>query len=113
MKNKISFTDAFWAFTNNRTDLTLNELRALEALAQICVPDLLSDDKIGSGLKTHEIVPLLKSMTSQLDETAYSCIWRNKLGHTCDEYLKEVITEEGFCYTFNLLDSKDVFKEDM
>ncbi|ERL91446.1 hypothetical protein D910_08776 [Dendroctonus ponderosae] len=41
-----------------------------------------------------------------------SCIWR-KLPRKCEDLFTPIITDEGICYTFNMLDRNDLFKENV
>ena len=90
------------------------ERTVIEAVTQVCDPHLFQrqNQSIGSGLKAEDIVPLLKSVTMTLGETTLYCKWRNDV-NLCDEYFTEIITEEGFCYTFNVLKSDELFKENV
>ncbi|CRK87601.1 CLUMA_CG001397, isoform A [Clunio marinus] len=113
LKKHIDFTEGFTMKLHNNTDnLTIDQLKNLEAVAQICDPHLLKDLPINSGLEANEIVPLLKSITMPLNETTLFCKWRNTV-LPCTDYFTEILTEEGFCYTFNILDASELFKEDV
>lgn len=113
MTKFVDFTSGYVKInTDQRDNLTEAELRSLEAIAQVCDPHLFSGVNISSGLKASEIVPLLKSITVSLNETTLFCKWRNQVA-LCDEFFTEIITEEGFCYTFNILNSSELFKEDV
>lgn len=113
MKQHVDFTKAYRRMYYNVGDnLTIDELQALEAVAQICDPHLMSAFPLESGLETDEILPLLRRITVSLNETTLFCRWRNAIGD-CADFFTETITEEGFCYTFNVLDSTELFKEEV
>lgn len=88
-------------------NLTNDELRAFEAVSQICPLPL----KKKKSLKPHEIVPLIRSVSVGLNTSTIYCRWKSE-GRYCKDYFTEILTEEGFCYTFNLLSSSDIFKAD-
>lgn len=115
MKKHVDMTKGYiYTRVGMRDNLTDEEARNLEAISQVCDLHLFSEKtmEINSGLKPEEIVPLLKSITVSLNETTLFCKWRNAVG-SCEEFFTEIITEEGFCYTFNVLDSSELFKEEM
>lgn len=114
LRKHLDFTHAYkLVFANQKENMTNGELRNLEAVAQICDPHLFVEaPPMESGLKDEEIVPLLQKITMPLNETTLFCKWRNSV-KPCNEYFTEVITEEGFCYTFNVMDSAELFKEDV
>lgn len=114
MMKYVDFTNGYLhAQLKMKENLTRDELRSLEAVAQICDPHLfLNVEPLDSGLQSDEIVPLLKSITMSMNETTLFCKWRNTV-LPCEDYFSEIITEEGFCYTFNALKFTDTFKDDV
>lgn len=83
----INFTSAYQQIKGNESERTIteDELRNLEAVAQICDPHLFVNTTINSGLSESEIVPLLKAITVSLNETTLFCKWRNEVAD-CGEY---------------------------
>lgn len=114
MKKHIDFTRGYNMVHAglHAENLTEDEQRNLEAVAQICDLHLFDKHAINSTLQPEDIVPLLKSITVSLNETTLFCRWRNSI-NSCDHFFKEVITDEGFCFTFNVLNSSELFKEDV
>lgn len=114
LKESIDFTKGYFAVKSNFTafELTPEELKNLDAISQICDPHLFIGDRINSKLEPTEILPLLKKITMSLNETTLFCKWRNNI-EACNKYFVEMITEEGFCYTFNILNSSELFREDV
>lgn len=47
-------------------------------------------------------------MATDFSDTMFHCKFRNAL-QTCDQLFKEVITEEGICYTFNALNTDELY----
>lgn len=114
LKQNIDFTKGFLAVQSNYSlyNLTDNEMMNLAAITQICDPHLLiSFNPIESELEPKNILPLLKNITMSLNETTFLCLWMNEV-KPCNEIFTETITEEGFCYTFNVLSSSELFREE-
>lgn len=116
MTQYVNFTKGYRAVRDKNSsdylDMTKDELKALEAVTQICDPHLMMGVSIDSGLETFEIIPTLKRVTVSLNETTLFCRWRNSI-NLCSEFFSEIITEEGFCYTFNVLDAAELFRDDI
>lgn len=112
LKEHLDFTKAYRMSTNDEQEnLTIDELKTLEAVAQVCDSHLFDKIKINSGLTPEEIIPRLQATSISLAGCTILCKWRNSMAD-CGAYFKEVLTEEGFCYTFNALDSSEIFKID-
>lgn len=61
MMRHVNFTRGYHAFHGgNSSDLSEEELKALEAVTQICDPHLMQGISINSGIETNEIIPTLK-----------------------------------------------------
>lgn len=91
-----------------RPGITENEKKQFEALSQIC-NNKRNDFHhfLKSSLKENEILSLIRSLSIKIGDTIYGSAWKFK---NCDSCFSEIITEEGVCFTFNILDSKDLFR---
>lgn len=81
----------------------------LQAAAQIC-DDFFAEKvlKEFSGRDFDEsIVSVIKEIAQECDETLVICRMLTK-DSTCEKYFQDVLTEEGICFTFNLLGASDV-----
>ena len=58
---------------------------------------------------SREYIQLLKRIAVPFNKTFIYCRWRSKT-ENCSKIFTEVITEEGICYTFNVLDGKELFR---
>lgn len=116
LKRHVDFTAGYkGAMSGNySSNFTDEKQKVLEAIAQVCDLHLfaMQNVSIDSGLKPEEIVPTLRASAVPLNESILFCKWRNSV-RSCDEYFTEILTEEGFCYTFNVLDSSQLFKEEV
>ena len=57
------------------------------------------------------VIKELKKIAVPMNEVfAHTCVWRGKI-QRCDSLFSEVITTEGICYTFNMLNHKDLLTD--
>ena len=84
----------------------------MEALAQVCDAHLLMDKNLSRSTQPLECMKLLKDMAVPFEEMLYMCGWRFN-PENCSNIFTEIITEEGFCYTFNMLKGQDLFRPEV
>lgn len=68
---------------------------------------------IGSFNTTKEIYKNLKDMAPRLEEIMYHCEFKGHKVTPCTKWFKEVWTEEGLCYTFNMLNGSELYRKNM
>lgn len=115
-KNKMERFDFANVFNNilndTKENVTADDLMALEAMAQICDSTIFRDlPPMNSGLAPTDIVKQLKSLRTPINETATLCRWK-RIAEDCRNYFTEILTEEGYCFTFNILDFNEMYNED-
>lgn len=84
----------------------------LSAIAQVCDAHLFLNTGFGKNFSDGRIVDQLREMAPSFDEMLFVCKWRNAPLFTCQNLFTEVLTEEGVCYTFNVLESEEMFREE-
>ncbi|CAH1408253.1 unnamed protein product [Nezara viridula] len=42
-----------------------------------------------------------------------ACKWANKHSQNCSRIFRKLLTDEGICYSFNILDKQDLFRDDV
>lgn len=90
--------------------LTLEERKKLEAVAQVCDLHLLSNiTSFDNVLESNDIISTLKQINVWQNDSLLLCNWGGDI-QDCSEVVDEVITEEGVCYSFNILNSGELFK---
>lgn len=79
------------------------------AVLQVC-DSHLSDAMQLEEEYTSDIIDKLREMAPTFNETMFFCKFRNAL-QPCQELFKEVMTEEGLCFTFNVLNSQELYRD--
>lgn len=87
-----------------------DDLKKLETLYQICdyhfEPNRFKLETT-PRLDRDKCLEQLENLAVDQDETFSACRWRGK-NMDCQNFTK-IITEEGICYTFNMLDYRDIY----
>lgn len=81
-----------------------------ESMLHVCQPELsfnleLNDSKVAEG---HDIVKILREISYSVDDSMLFCKFRNSLTD-CKALFNEIVTDEGICYSFNMLDYDMLF----
>lgn len=82
----------------------------MDAVAQICDDHLLANTSFGVDELGPECVEAIRRLSVPFDEMLFFCKWRNS-ADVCTDLFSEILTEEGICYTFNILNSPELFRE--
>ncbi|KAL0821734.1 hypothetical protein ABMA28_005159 [Loxostege sticticalis] len=111
MQTKYNFTDHFHLMndTKKRENMTDAAREMYEDLSLIC-DDHLSfafGRKISNGSRT---VKNIKSVSPNLTETFFACNWQDVPKENCSFLFSPILTEEGLCYTFNMLPAEKLFR---
>lgn len=85
-----------------------------EAMLHVCDPELsfriqLNDSKVSDG---RDIVKILKEISYSVDDSMLFCKFRNAL-RDCTSLFNEIITDNGVCYSFNMLNYNELFNENI
>lgn len=82
-----------------------------EASSHVCESYLVRDrGDPEKNFTDGSIVDTLLDIAPAYNDTLYGFKWRNEVD--VDAKLQKIITEEGVCYTFNDLNSKDIYTEE-
>lgn len=100
-----NFTDAYHKYHENRDNMTEQELKEFEQVSLVCDNHLYR-----GGNKTigYDAIDFLSRVAPQFSDVLWQCKWINQ-NQTCDTLLTPMLTEEGVCYTFNMLDREELF----
>ncbi|CAO1422206.1 unnamed protein product [Diamesa tonsa] len=95
-------------------NITVDDIKKLEALYQVCDYHFEPTRfRLTSAAKLSgkDCLKQLEELTVPQDEIFTACRWRGEKMDDCQKFTK-VITEEGICYTFNMLDYRDIYKDE-
>lgn len=52
----------------------------------------------------------MSQVAPQFEEIVWPCKWKMELG-MCSKLFTQVLTEEGVCFSFNLLNSTEIYRD--
>lgn len=92
--------------------MTKYESKYFESLLHVCSSNLLKMIKLKKTVldTDRELVKTLRNISYSVKDSMLFCKWRNIIVE-CDKIFTEILTDQGFCYTFNILDYQEVFHE--
>lgn len=87
-------------------------MERLEALMQICDSDSFGFYSyfIGKNITNSSIVQTLNGMAIKMGDSIFACKWRKN--KNCSNLFKPILTEDGICFTFNSLNSHDIYTDE-
>lgn len=90
------------------------ESKYFESLLHICSPQLLKLIKLEKSVLDVDsaLVETLRNISYRLSDSMLFCKWRNEITE-CEKLFTQILTDQGFCYTFNVLDFRDVFHDNL
>lgn len=83
----------------------------LDASFTVCDAHLASTEFGLNQTDGKNLIDILQILMPQFD-TFEKCRWRNK-DQKCEELFHKYITDDGVCYSFNALSSKEIFKTEV
>lgn len=87
-------------------------MKNLEVLLQICDLQAFTEFHYsGENMTNASIVRTLYDMSIKIEDSMLDCKWRSKKT-SCESLFRPILTEEGFCFTFNSLNSRDIYTEE-
>nr|XP_023023900.1 pickpocket protein 28-like [Leptinotarsa decemlineata] len=105
-QRKYNFTEAYKQFVmgNNMTD---DELKKFSDSSLICDNHLYTRGEKYTELET---IKYLMSIGPQFEDVFFTCKWTS-MNESCYNMFYPMLTEDGMCFTFNMLDRSELFRK--
>ncbi|XP_058122949.1 pickpocket protein 28-like [Anopheles ziemanni] len=95
-----------WNITHNAD--TVGKLKAVAQVCNAMFQDTNYDLSYLNGTDEKNVVNMLRNLSLDRDRVIPSCRF-NDVPRSCKRYMKETVTENGLCYSFNMLPEEEIF----
>lgn len=83
----------------------------MEAVSHICQFYFEDGFTFGSKLANLSIYGTILDLAPSFNETMFRCAWQYK-NLSCSKLFVPILTEEGLCFAFNALNSREMYTEE-
>ncbi|XP_031632054.1 pickpocket protein 28-like [Contarinia nasturtii] len=110
-KEKLDLTSAYSMYVSAPENLSHIELMRLQALFHVCPNDFF-EPYTEEKWTNSSIYDTIEELSPTFEETLLTCEWRSTT-YPCKDLFASVFTEDGLCFTFNALNSHEMYTENM
>lgn len=82
----------------------------LIALSHICDLKTFGGFEVGKNFTDAVLIQQINDISIKLNDSLHYCNWHYK-DKKCFELFRPILTEEGICFTFNSLNSRDIYSK--
>lgn len=82
----------------------------IKALMHIC-PVLSHHIPFNDSVANESIYNIIQDIAPKVLESTYKCTWK-RYEFICFELIKPTLTEDGVCFTFNALNSHEIYTDE-
>lgn len=121
-QTRLNYTDIWHKLNKDgfkSANISEKNLEVVHSLSPICdrPPAHLEEFVSQSGLVNEKNADIqffnyAKRVAPSLNETLFRCTWHRQ-DVNCSEIFKEILTDEGICFTFNYLNASELYNENM
>ncbi|ERL89696.1 hypothetical protein D910_07059, partial [Dendroctonus ponderosae] len=108
-QTQYNFTHFYHQMIGGNNSMTEEEKRKFADLALMCDNHLYNK---GNATTDYDTINFLMGIAPQFDEMLWQCKY-TLLNGSCYDFFTPILTEEGLCYTFNMLDRTELLKNNV
>ncbi|XP_045477140.1 pickpocket protein 28-like [Harmonia axyridis] len=97
-----NYTKAYWDHLDQ--NITDEDLQKFHTISLVC-DDFL--DREGNLTTSFQSLEFLKEAAPSFQDMLWACKW-TLMNETCENFFVPTLTEDGICYTFNMLDREEL-----
>ncbi|CAH2043596.1 unnamed protein product, partial [Iphiclides podalirius] len=111
LQTRFNFTKYYHLYMNNDTfmRLTEEERNMYEDTTLVC-DDHLAPAKGRKFSDGNATVENLRQVSPNISEFFFGCKWKDVPKDNCMDLFSPILTEDGFCYTFNTMGAEELFR---
>ncbi|CAG9767257.1 unnamed protein product [Ceutorhynchus assimilis] len=104
-----NFTDYYHKMVSENNSMTESDKKKFADLALVCENHVFHE---GNVTTNYDTIDFLMGIAPQFDEMLWTCKY-TLLNGSCHDFFTPILTEEGLCYTFNMLDRTELLKNNV
>lgn len=109
-----NYTDYYYKLINDKEfkeNLTMEKKILFTSVAQMCYKRTYQIEELDGNITYRNIHAQIKSVSPTSREMLTRCEWANQ-HFNCRKIFQEILTDEGICFTFNMLNASEIYREE-